>query len=183
MHFQNSKLSFFHKQCVIQSFLPSFNEFHHNFHIFTNFRYHLSTTTMRKKVTTRRHLPLNFPKYNELDTSPKLVNLFLKDKWYSDACKISTDSDAKCKGSESRLVAHRKSHWEAKWVKSWASWNITYNTFPELQTKFFHKQCVIWSFLPSFKEFHHKLHILQISGTILQQLTIRKKVTTKDISH
>ena len=57
-----------------------------------------------------------------------------------------------------------------------------YNSFPELQTKFFHKQCVIWSFLPSFNEFHHKLYILKISGTIVQQLAMRKKVTTSVIS-
>ena len=57
-----------------------------------------------------------------------------------------------------------------------------YNAFPELQTKFFHKQCVIWSFLPSFNEFHHKLYILKISGTIVQQLAMRKKVTTSVIS-
>ena len=38
-----------------------------------------------------------------------------------------------------------------------------YNAFPELQTKFFHKQCVIWSFSPSFNAFRHKLHILKIS--------------------
>ena len=53
-----------------------------------------------------------------------------------------------------------------------------YNAFPELQTKFFQKQCVIWSFLPSFNEFHHKLYILKISGTIVEQLAMRKKVTT-----
>ena len=40
----------------------------------------------------------------------------------------------------------------------------TYNAFPDLQTKFFHKQCVIWRFLQSFNEFPHKLHILEISG-------------------
>ena len=40
----------------------------------------------------------------------------------------------------------------------------TFNAFPDLQTKFFHKQCVIWSFLPSFNDFHHNLHILQILG-------------------
>ena len=57
-----------------------------------------------------------------------------------------------------------------------------YNSFPELQTKFFHKQCVIWSFLPSFNEFHHKLYILKISGTFVQQLPMRKKVTTPVIS-
>ena len=79
-----------------------------------------------------------------------------------------------------------------------------YNSFPELQTKFFHTQCVkinwfrckmqrfwiktgrticrklgkIWSFLPSLNEFHQKLYILKISGTIVQQLAMRKKVTT-----
>ena len=37
----------------------------------------------------------------------------------------------------------------------------TYNAFAELQTKFFHKQCVIWSFPPSFTEFHHNFHILK----------------------
>ena len=51
-----------------------------------------------------------------------------------------------------------------------------YNAFPELQTKFFHKQCVIWSFLPSFKEFHHSFHI---SSTINSE----EKVTTSGISH
>ena len=55
--------------------------------------------------------------------------------------------------------------------------------FPELETKFFHKQCVIWSFPPSFNEFHHNFHILKISGTILEQLTMRKKVTTRGISY
>ena len=40
----------------------------------------------------------------------------------------------------------------------------TFNAIPDLQTKFFHKQCVIWSFLPSFNDFNHILHILQISG-------------------
>ena len=58
-----------------------------------------------------------------------------------------------------------------------------YNAFPELQTKFFHKQCVIWSFSPSFNEFRHKLHILKISGTILEQVAMRKKVRTAGISH
>ena len=58
-----------------------------------------------------------------------------------------------------------------------------YNAFPELQTKFFHKQCVIWSFPQSFIEFHHNLNILKILGTILKQLPMRKKVTTRGISH
>ena len=38
----------------------------------------------------------------------------------------------------------------------------TFNAFPDLQTKFFQKQCVIWTILQSFNEFHHNLHILQI---------------------
>ena len=71
-----------------------------------------------------------------------------------------------------------------------------YNAFPELQTKFFQKQCMIRSFLQSFNEFHHKmpfqnskqsfftnkLYILKISGTIVEQLAMRKKVTTSVIS-
>ena len=48
----------------------------------------------------------------------------------------------------------------------------TFNAFPDLQTKFFHKQCVSWSFPPSFNEFHHNFHMLQISGTNLEQLTM-----------
>ena len=52
----------------------------------------------------------------------------------------------------------------------------TYNAFPELQTKFFHKQCVIWSFPASFTEFHHDFHIFQISGRILEKLTMMKKL-------
>ena len=57
-----------------------------------------------------------------------------------------------------------------------------YNTFPELRTKFFQKQCAIWSFSPSFNEFRHKLHTFEISGTILEQLAMKKKVTTRGIS-
>ena len=38
-----------------------------------------------------------------------------------------------------------------------------YDAFPELQTKF--------------------LHIFKISGTILEQLAMRKKVTTRGMSH
>ena len=49
-----------------------------------------------------------------------------------------------------------------------------YNAFPELQTKFFHKQCVIWSFPPRFNEFHHNFHIFEILGTIVEQQTISK---------
>ena len=44
-----------------------------------------------------------------------------------------------------------------------------YNALKELRTKIFHKQCVIWSFPPSFDEIHHKLHVLQISGTIMEK--------------
>ena len=42
-----------------------------------------------------------------------------------------------------------------------------YNAFPELQTKFFQKQWHRLSFPESFNEFHHKLYIFKISGTIL----------------
>ena len=59
----------------------------------------------------------------------------------------------------------------------------TFNAFLHLQTKFFHKQCVIWSFLPSFNQFHHNFHILQISGTFLEQIAMKKKVTTTGMSH
>ena len=41
-----------------------------------------------------------------------------------------------------------------------------YNAFPELQTKFFHTQCIIRSFPPSFNEFHHNFHIFKMLGTI-----------------
>ena len=57
-----------------------------------------------------------------------------------------------------------------------------YDAFPELQTKFFHRQCVIWSFPPSFNEFHHNFHIFKILGTNVGQLTMKKKVTTRGIS-
>ena len=59
----------------------------------------------------------------------------------------------------------------------------TFNAFLHLQTKFFLKQCVIWSFLPSFNQFHHNFHILQILGTFLEQITMKKKVTTTGMSH
>ena len=41
----------------------------------------------------------------------------------------------------------------------------SYNAFPEPQTQFIHKECVTWSFLPSFKEFRHSFYIFKISGT------------------
>ena len=41
-----------------------------------------------------------------------------------------------------------------------------YSAFKELQPKFFHKQCVIWSFQPGFNEFHHKLNIIKISAQV-----------------
>ena len=57
------------------------------------------------------------------------------------------------------------------------------NLFPQLQTKFVHKQYIIWLFPPSFNEFHHNFNILKISCTILEHLRMRKKVTTGGISH
>ena len=56
-----------------------------------------------------------------------------------------------------------------------------YNAFKELRTRFFHKQCVIWSFPASFNEFHQYLHVFQISGTILEILTMKKKLQ-KEVS-
>ena len=52
----------------------------------------------------------------------------------------------------------------------------TVNAFPDLQTKFLHKQYIIWSFLPNFNEFHQNFHLLKISGTFQEQLTMSKKV-------
>ena len=51
-----------------------------------------------------------------------------------------------------------------------------YNAFLALQTKFFHKQWVTSSFLPSINEFHHNLHTLEIPGKNLEQSTMRKKL-------
>ena len=51
-----------------------------------------------------------------------------------------------------------------------------YNALPEPRTSFFQKQCAIWSFPPSFNEFPHNLHIFKISDTILEILTMRKKL-------
>ena len=56
------------------------------------------------------------------------------------------------------------------------NWSKPYNAFLELQTKFFHKQRVIWSFLQSVNEFHHKWHIFNTSGSILKQSTMRKNL-------
>ena len=58
----------------------------------------------------------------------------------------------------------------------------TVNAFPDLKTKFLHKQYIIWSFLPSFNEFHQNFHLLKISGTFQEQLTMSKKVT-RGLSH
>ena len=60
--------------------------------------------------------------------------------------------------------------------KTMGKLNDNYNAFPQLRTKFFHKQCVISTFPPSLNEFRHKLHIFKISGKIMQQLTMRKKL-------
>ena len=57
--------------------------------------------------------------------------------------------------------------------------NHNYNAFPELQTKFFRKQWIIWSIPPSFKEFHYSFYIFKISGTINNE----EKITTSGISH
>ena len=65
---------------------------------------------MRKKLQEEV-----FPtKLFQIQPDKSKVSLFIRDQWYSDAWKISTDFDEKCKGSDSRQVALRKSHWEAK---------------------------------------------------------------------
>ena len=56
-----------------------------------------------------------------------------------------------------------------------------FNVFLNLQTKFFQNQCVHWSFPPSFNESPHNFLIFKISGIILVQLTMRKKVPTRGI--
>ena len=56
---------------------------------------------------------------------------------------MPTDFDAKCKASESRQVAHRKPM-GGQIAEIMDKVKHTYNAFPELRTKFFHKQCVIW---------------------------------------
>ena len=50
-----------------------------------------------------------------------------------------------------------------------------YNAFLQLQTKFFHKQCVIWSFPPSLKEFHH----VSTFSKFQVQVRMKKNVTNK----
>ena len=68
-------------------------------------------------------------------------------------------------------------------IKMMGKLKHNYDAFPQLQIKCFHKQCAIWSNPPSFNEFHHNFHIFKISGTILEQLKMRKKVTTRGIYH
>ena len=58
------------------------------------------------------------------------------------------------------------------------NWNIPDNAFTEIQTTFLNKHSVIFSLLPYFNEFHHKLHISKISGTILEKL--RGSTSTKN---
>ena len=53
----------FHKQCVILSFAPSFNEFYHNFNIFKILVLIPEQFTMTKKVNfNKRYVPLSFSK-------------------------------------------------------------------------------------------------------------------------
>ena len=57
-----------------------------------------------------------------------------------------------------------------------------YNALKELGTKFFHKQCVIWSFPPSFDEIHHKIARFTNFMYNYGKVTIRNKVTMRGIS-
>ena len=104
--FPELQTMFFYKQCVIWSFTSSFKEFHHSFYIFKI----SGTNNNEEKSYNMWYLPLSFSNHNE--TSP----LFIRDQWYSDAGKFSTDFDEKCKGSESRHVAQRKTHFEANCI-------------------------------------------------------------------
>ena len=103
--------------------------------------------------------------------------------WYSDARKNSTNFEEKSNVSESGQVAHRKKTLGGQKGKIMGKLKYNYNKLPELKTKLFYKQCVILSFPPTFNEFHHKLHIFKIIGTILEKLKMRKKVTTAGIWH
>ena len=74
---------------------------------------------MRNKVINKRYLPLSFSKYNE--TSPKLVYFQeTRGTVISEKIQLILMQNGKV-FSESRQVVHRKSHCQAKWVKSWAS--------------------------------------------------------------
>ena len=54
------QIKFFHKQCIIWTILQSFSEFHHNLHIFKNFRYNSATINNEEKSYNKRYLPLSF---------------------------------------------------------------------------------------------------------------------------
>ena len=99
--FFSNNVSFGHFRQVSENFIPVST--------FSKFQVQLP---MRKKEVSPTKL-------FQIQQDKSKVSSFIKDQWYSDACKNSTDFNAKCKGSELRQVAHRKSHWEAKWVKSW----------------------------------------------------------------
>ena len=173
--FQELQTKFFHKQCVIWSFPPSFNEFHYNFHIFKI----SGTINNEEKSYNKRYLPLSFSKYAE--RSPKLV-YFKEISGTVMRAKIQLISMQNAKVPSHDSSPEKEPLW-GQMGKIICKLKHNYNKFQELRTKFFHKQWVIWSFLPSFNEFHHKLHIFKTSGTILDQLTMKKIVTTRGISH
>ena len=115
--FQELQTKFFHKQCIIWTIPPSFNKFRHILHIFKISGTIMQQLTMKKKLQQEV-----FPtKLFQIKRDKSKVSLFLRDQRFRHSCKISTDFDLKWKGSESRQVAHRLSHWEAKWAKPWES--------------------------------------------------------------
>ena len=56
----------------------------------------------------------------------------------------------------------------------------TFNAFPDLQTKFFHKQCIIWTVLPSFNEFLQ--HSMMKTSTYLRQFNAKQISNIYNIS-
>ena len=141
--FPELQTRFFEKQCVIWSFPPSFNEFHHKLRILK-----ISGTIMDNwQWEIKLQQEVSPTELFQIQGDKSKVSLFSRDLWYSDACKNSTDFDAKWKGSESRQVAHRKSNCQAKWVKSWASWNITIMHFQNSKQSFLTRNA-------SFGHFH-----------------------------
>ena len=119
MHINNSKLSFLKNNAA-------FHHFHQvymnstQFPQFKTFRYNSGTIAIEEKSYNKRYLSLSFSKYKK--TSPKLVHSYVNSSMVMHAkFQLISTQVPKCKGVESRQVAHRKSHWQAKWVKSWES--------------------------------------------------------------
>ena len=95
---------------------------------------------------------------------------------------MSSDFDEKCKGSESRNLEHNREPLGGQRGKIMGKLIHNYNAFKELRTKFFKKQCVIWSSPASFNEFRHKLHFQNFKYNSVT-INNEEKVTRRGISH